>query len=73
MLSVAQQLKEREEEIATVITLETGKPIKDAKVEVGRAIDTFSLSAEEATRRKGEYMDLDTTVRNKGFTGITAR
>jgi acyl-CoA reductase-like NAD-dependent aldehyde dehydrogenase len=36
LLQIASKLNERSEEISRVITLETGKPIKDARVEVIR-------------------------------------
>lgn len=36
LLQIASDLKQREEEIAHALVVEVGKPIKDAKVEVGR-------------------------------------
>jgi acyl-CoA reductase-like NAD-dependent aldehyde dehydrogenase len=66
-------LEERQQELATVLAIEVGKPIKDAIVEVGRAIDTLSLAANEAINRKGEFAHLDISARNAGFTSITDR
>ena len=40
----------RREEIGRLIALEAGKPIRDALVEVDRAVLTFRLGAEEAER-----------------------
>jgi acyl-CoA reductase-like NAD-dependent aldehyde dehydrogenase len=40
-------------------TLEAGKPIADATREVGRAIDTFRIAAEEAKRIGGSVLPLD--------------
>lgn len=44
LLHVADAIKKREDELAHVITVEVGKPIRDARAEVGRAIDTFTVS-----------------------------
>jgi len=65
--------KKQEREFAEIITIEAGKPIKDALVEVNRAMDTFTIAAEEAVRRKGEYQLLDISSRNAGFSSIDAR
>jgi len=56
---VATLLLERADEIATAMTRETGKAIKDAKAEVVRSQDTILLSAEEAIRIEGEQVPLD--------------
>ena len=56
---VGQLLVERTDEIAAVMTSETGKAIKDAKAEVTRSLDTIMLSAEEAIRIEGEQVPLD--------------
>ena len=61
------ELKERAEEIAQILTMESGKPIKDAKGEVSRSIDTFQVAAEESTRIYGEHIPLDISARNKGL------
>ena len=43
-------LKARREELGRLIALESGKPVRDALVEVDRATPTFRLGAEEAER-----------------------
>ena len=55
------------------MTLESGKPIRDALVEVDRAAFTFRLAAEEAERMRGEYIPLDLMPSSKGRVGITRR
>ena len=70
---IAGALKERREELGKIIALESGKPIKDALVEVDRGICTFTLGSQEATRLCGEYLPLDITKASKGRTGITRR
>ncbi len=57
--AIAQALAERKEEFARVLAVEAGKPIKAARVEVERAIFTFHVAAEEATRITGETLPLD--------------
>lgn len=66
-LQVVAELKKRAEEIAHTLTMESGKPIKDARGEVARTIDTFQVAAEESTRIYGEHIPLDISARNKGL------
>lgn len=54
MLEVVSLLKEEKERLATIITKEMGKPIRDAHGEVKMAIDYFRWFAEEARRIYGE-------------------
>jgi len=55
----ARQIGLRHEEFARSIALESGKPIKTARAEVDRAVFTFTVASEEATRIGGEYLPLD--------------
>jgi len=41
------------------MSLEVGKAIRDSEIEVNRAIQVFTIAAEEAKRIGGEIMDLD--------------
>ncbi len=70
---VEQGLRARREEIARIITSESGKPIRDALAEVDRAVLTFKLGAEEAERITGETIPLDLNPASKGRMGITRR
>lgn len=70
---VAALLAERAEEIAALIRDEGGKPIQYARAEVSRAIDTFTLSADEATRIGGELFPLDQTAGGDGRTALIRR
>lgn len=70
---IAQALTNRREEFAKTICQEAAKPIKTARVEVDRAIDTFRIAAEEATRIYGEYIPLDTLESTAGRWGIVRR
>ena len=66
-------IKARREELGRLISLEAGKPIRDALVEVDRAALTFRLGAEEAERMYGEMIPLDLMASSKGRVGITRR
>lgn len=64
------RFQERFEELAYALCIEAGKPIKDARGEVTRLIDTFRIAAEESVRIQGEVMNLEVTERAKGYTGM---
>ena len=66
-------IKARREELGRLIALEAGKPIRDALVEVDRAVLTFRLGAEEAERMTGELIPLDLLPSSKDRVGITRR
>src|SRR5436190_4500010 len=66
-------LRARREEIGRILATEAGKPIRDALVEVDRAVLTFRLGAEEAERITGELIPLDLLPASKDRVGITRR
>ncbi len=66
----AEGISDRREEFARTITLENGKPIKQARVEVDRATETFRIAAEEATRILGEVLPLDLRPGLEGRFGL---
>jgi acyl-CoA reductase-like NAD-dependent aldehyde dehydrogenase len=61
------------EAIARVIALEAGKPLKDARAEVGRGIHTFQTAAEEAKRIDGDLQPADWTPGTEGRIALTRR
>lgn len=69
----AARFEARFEELAQALCLEAGKPIKDARGEVTRLIDTFRIAAEEAVRIDGEVLNLAITPRTRGYRGFTRR
>ena len=71
--AVAEGVAARREEFARVMALEAGKPIKAARVEVDRAMFTFSVAAEESTRITGEWLPLDLQPSTVGRTAIVRR
>ncbi|MBI1861922.1 MAG: aldehyde dehydrogenase family protein [Deltaproteobacteria bacterium] len=63
------RFQQRQTEFAEMLCVEAGKPIRDARGEVTRLIDTFQCAAEESVRIYGEVLPLDVTERAKGYSG----
>ncbi len=70
---ISQKVSDRKEELAQLITLETGKPIKFSRIEVERAVLTFQLGSEEAKRIEGETLSLDLLKGSEGKKAIVRR
>lgn len=71
--TIAGRVTARREELARTITAEAGKPISDARREVSRAIQTFTVAAEEAKRIPGEVVPMDISPGMDGSLGIVRR
>lgn len=69
----AHLLQAKQEEFATLMTNEAGKPVTDARREVGRAIQTCAIAAEEAKRIGGEVVPLDWSPGMESHWGLTRR
>lgn len=67
------RFQERFEELAYALCIEAGKPIRDARGEVMRLVDTFRIAAEETVRFGGEYFPLDISPRAAGYESIYKR
>ncbi|MBL4770492.1 MAG: aldehyde dehydrogenase family protein [Planctomycetes bacterium] len=63
------RFEERFEFLAQVLCREAGKPLRDARGEVQRLIDTFRVAAEESVRMVGEVLPLDICERAQGYRG----
>lgn len=61
---------ERREELAVALCIEAGKPIRDARGEVNRLIDTFRIAAAEAVRVDGAVINLEISARSDGYRGF---
>jgi glyceraldehyde-3-phosphate dehydrogenase (NADP+) len=70
---IAGALYDRRDEFAQLMTAEAGKPISDAKREVSRAVQTFTVAAEEARRIPGNVVPLDWTPGTDSHLGILRR
>jgi acyl-CoA reductase-like NAD-dependent aldehyde dehydrogenase len=73
LVRVAGQLGRRHEEVAQVICAEAGKPIGAARVEVSRAMSTFTMAAVEARKLAGEMVPMDASQAGAGKLGFTLR
>ena len=71
--TVAEGIAARREEFARTLALEAGKPIKTARMEVDRAVFTFTVAAEESTRIYGEWLPLDVQAATAGRWAIVRR
>lgn len=73
LLRTAQLMGERLDDLARTLSMEEGKTLNEAKIEVQRAKETMELSAEEAKRLGGEVLPLDGASVGAGKLGFTLR
>lgn len=73
LFRTAQLLTERRQEIAQTIAAEAGKALKFARIEVDRAVSTFTIAGEEAKRLHGETVPLDAAPSGEGYFGFYQR
>ena len=59
-------LERRKEELVKILALEAAKPVKTGRVEIGRTIQTYKFSAEEAKRIHGETVPIDAAPGGEG-------
>ncbi|WP_026700629.1 aldehyde dehydrogenase family protein [Salibacterium aidingense] len=64
-------LDKRKQEAADIISKEACKPMKSARNEVNRTVQTLRFSAEEAKRLNGEYLSLDAAEGGEGRDAFT--
>lgn len=62
-----------QEEFSRIITLETGKPIKDSRDEMKRSVLTLQLAAEESKRIYGETVPMDAGIGGRTALGFTMK
>ncbi len=67
------RLLERREELALRVSSESGKPIREARLEVERAAQTLLFSAQEARRLRGEVVPMEGAPAGKDHWAITVR
>src|SRR6266446_7636130 len=70
---IATGIHDRKEEFSRTLAQEAGKPIKNARTEVDRAVFVFNIAAEETVRGYGEYLPLDWQQSTAGRWGIVKR
>jgi len=66
-------MEQRRDEFAAAITNESGKPVRESRTEVDRAVQTLIFSAEEAKRVHGELIPIDAHPAGRGRFGFTLR
>src|SRR5687767_5604476 len=64
---------ERRTQLADLLALELGKPVKDGRNEIDRVADTFAVSGAEARRIGGEVLPVAGWDRGVGNTAFTHR
>lgn len=69
----ADNVAARAADIARAMTLETGKALRDSKVEVERSADLLRMCAEEAIRIQGEHIPMDGTAIGAGKIAMLMR
>jgi putative phosphonoacetaldehyde dehydrogenase len=73
LMATAEKLAARRDELAALITAESGLSMKDSLYEVGRAYDVFSLAGQLAIRDDGEIYSCDITPHGKARKIYTTR
>lgn len=73
LFNVVTLLKEKKEEAARIIALEASKPIRTARGEVERTIQTYQFAGEEAKKIAGEMVPMDAAPGGAGKTGFVKR
>jgi acyl-CoA reductase-like NAD-dependent aldehyde dehydrogenase len=73
LVRVAGYLGKRHDEAARIISAEAGKPLKQARIEVSRAMSTYTFAAVEARKLAGEMVPMDASQSGVGKLGFTLR
>lgn len=69
----ARLLEDRLDELAEVIAVEAGKPLKTARIEASRAVSTLEFSAAETRKLAGESVPMEAAAAGQGKLGIVLR
>lgn len=73
LMKTAELLSERKEEFARSLVREVGRTIRDCRMEIDRAINTFTIAAEEAKRIVGHAVPIAGTKGNENRLSFTIR
>jgi acyl-CoA reductase-like NAD-dependent aldehyde dehydrogenase len=73
LVRVAGALGRRADEAARLISAEAGKPLKAARVEVARAMSTYTMAAVEARKLTGQVVPMDASQAGEGKLAMTVR
>ncbi|WNN74576.1 aldehyde dehydrogenase family protein [Lysinibacillus capsici] len=64
---------ENRDEAASIIAMESAKPLKYAYAEIDRTVETYKFAAEEAKRLTGEMVPMDASKNGEGRFAYTLR
>src|SRR5437764_417210 len=67
LFAMAKEISARRTEFVDRIVQEAAKPVSLAEIEVGRAVGTFTIAAEEAKRFCGEVVPVDIDAGGRSF------
>ncbi len=73
LYEAASLLEANAEAFARLITLESGKVVKESRAEVQRAVQVLKFSAEGAKNLYGELIPMDSAIGGEGRLGMTMR
>ena len=73
LMRIAALVREDADMLAHLITVESGKPIKEGRLEAQRAGDTLIAAAHEARALHGEVVPMDFAASGKGRMAMTVR
>ncbi len=66
LAEISQELNDNKKQLAEILSLESGKPIRYALAEIDRSAQTFLIAAEESKRLPKDYMSLDWAPSGEG-------
>jgi acyl-CoA reductase-like NAD-dependent aldehyde dehydrogenase len=73
LLHCRDRLAQQQTTLVETLITEAGKPRAAALIEVERALETFRVAAEEATRLDGQFLELQVHPRAVGYRGAVRR
>ncbi len=73
LLRIAERVRNDREELARLICSESGKPIKEARIEARRSLDTLTAAAHEGRELRGEVVPMEFAASGKGRMAMTVR
>src|SRR5213080_2651663 len=73
LVKVAGALGRRHDEVARLVSDESGKPMKAARVETARAMSTYTFAAVEARKLAGDVVPMDAAQAGEGKLAFTLR
>ena len=73
LYKVADLIRKNHEDLSIIIASEGGKPLKDARAEVTRAINTTKMSGDETLQLNGEQISMDRSSGTEKHLAFTIR